>query len=182
MLRQRSDIRTESVLEDDTQLINDQMTKAKQKIVRALCYILAIEIIWTWILLKARTYSSPFDMNCVPVIIAAILVYANLRQNKLKGLRIAAKVMYYYTLLRSLILIALVLLCVLEPTDLSRFIRISSYYIIELIAVSGINAIVEFITVYFALRVLKFTNQYILLAKRRMSRVVNEDEVLAMLR
>ena len=135
-----------------------------------------LQATWTVVLMILGIYPFPLNLNAAPVFIAAIIMHKKFKISKLTSQKIA-KYMLYYTLFRSFVLILFFGICVLQIMGFMNPIQESSSFMLELTSVLGINTFIELVTVTFTLRVLRFTNQCILLINRKMSRGVTEDDI-----
>jgi len=176
MLDKLTEISTDSVLSDDTQHINLQIIEAERRRFRGLRYILFLQAAWTGILMALGVYPFPLNLNAAPVFVAAVMMQKSFKMSKLKSQHIA-KCMLYYTLFRSFVLVVFFVMSVMQMIGYIKIISEGPSFILMLTFVLGINTFIELVTVHFTLQVLRFTNQYILLINRKMSRGVTEDDL-----
>jgi len=171
MLENPSENPSEPILKDHPQQISTQMNEAEEKRSKNLRCLLFLQAIWIMMLVTPGILPFPFIINSAPLFIAGFMINTTLNINKLKAQKIT-KYMLYYTLLRSFILIVLFVMCLLQVLNLiyvfhgKRALRLQ---LEEWTVLLGINAVIELISAYFTIQVLRFTNQYISLLNKKMS-------------
>jgi len=127
-----------------------------------------LQAIWTLIMVALHILPLILTINNAPLFVAAFMIHTSMNINKLKAQKIT-KCMLYYTLFRSFAIFGIFVYYILQVSKVVPFFKETRSQVAGWTFLFGINSIIELITVYLTLQVLRYTNQYIQLLNKKMS-------------
>ncbi len=123
-----------------------------------------------WIFLMVSIFRILFFcLTSIPTLIAIVLMRSNSGTSKVKFQKIA-KCLLIYTLVRSFVYI-------IDFVSLSLLQLGGWRTSLETFTILGINMMVELVTAYSTLQVLRLTNQYLFWINRKIARGITEDDL-----